>query len=150
MIHKELILEDLVLKVSATGEVFYGEELLKTTDNGNGYLYIRKMIKRKNYRFYVHRLVAMAFCENPNNYRYVDHKNKNKVDNRFDNLRWVSHQQNCETRNYSNVKKPTFQYPESTVNEVLALYKKGTGVMELARSFNIKRQTISSWIVRYT
>lgn len=41
-------------------------------------------------RFLVHRLVAAAFLENPNNLPFVDHINTNPRDNRAENLRWVS------------------------------------------------------------
>ena len=42
----------------------------------------------------VHRLVAKAFCENPNNHVVVDHINRIRDDNRAENLRWVTQSQN--------------------------------------------------------
>lgn len=45
---------------------------------------------------YCHVLVATEFIENPNNYEEVNHKNFNKLDNRVENLEWVSHDQNME------------------------------------------------------
>ena len=44
----------------------------------------------------VHRLVAMTFLENPNQYPEVDHKNNIKSDNRLENLQWVSSSQNSQ------------------------------------------------------
>lgn len=42
----------------------------------------------------IHRLVAIAFVPNPNNYPCIDHINDNPLDNRADNLQWCTHKFN--------------------------------------------------------
>lgn len=45
-------------------------------------------------RFFVHRIVAETFIPNPNGKDYVDHINRLRSDNRVENLRWVTREEN--------------------------------------------------------
>ncbi len=54
---------------------------------------LTKDYKQKFFR--VHRLVATAFIDNPNNLSIVNHKDENKQNNTVDNLEW------CDVR-YNN------------------------------------------------
>lgn len=47
----------------------------------------------------IHRLIAEAFLPNPLGLRDVDHIDGNKTNNRVENLRWVSHKENCNNPN---------------------------------------------------
>lgn len=70
------------------------EQLLKQVLQ-NGYLIVclHKDKIQKNVK--VHRLVVKAFLPNPENKRTIDHINRNKQDNRLENLRWATHSENC-------------------------------------------------------
>jgi len=62
-----------------------------------GYYYIQ--LGRGNCKR-VNRLVAQAFLPNPENLRDCDHINRNKLDNRVENLRWSSRSDNLKNRDY--------------------------------------------------
>ena len=57
----------------------------------NGY-YSVTLEKRK--RKSIHRLLCEVFIDNPDNLPCVDHINRNRLDNRLENLRWVSYRDN--------------------------------------------------------
>ena len=57
---------------------------------GKGYFQARLWKDNKEHRCYIHRLVAEAFIDNPNNYTQVDHIDTNKLNNTVWNLRWCT------------------------------------------------------------
>ena len=78
-------------------------------------------ITNKGYRSYTingksiegHRLVAEKYLSNPNNYPQVDHINRVRHDNRVENLRWVTRQQNCDNRIFGGTEQQAIDYLQS-------------------------------------
>jgi hypothetical protein len=80
---------DRYVKSSNGGlNLWKGKELKQCLRNGYKAVHLCKDGKHKSY--YVHRLVAIAFIDNPDNLPQINHKNENRTDNRIENLEWCS------------------------------------------------------------
>ena len=95
--------------VSAEGEIFKRYCKSRTTRERNDYYeivipsttqdgYPIVSIPGRRTMKLVHRLVAEAFIDNPRGCLEVDHINHNRQDNRVENLRWVTREENMVNR----------------------------------------------------
>mgnify|MGYP003397224197 CR=1 FL=1 len=73
-------------KKQGTGNYERMEKILSQRLNNNGYFIVDLYKNNKRTQFLVHRLVAMAFLHNPNNFLCVNHKDENRQNNHSDNL----------------------------------------------------------------
>lgn len=69
---------------------------LKPYKDKDGYLRVKLYSKDKSIWIGVHKVVAMTFLPNPNNYSMVNHKNFIRDDNRIDNLEWCDAKENVQ------------------------------------------------------
>lgn len=86
-------------KVSSEGRIMssYSKKLLtpvKSGPKGKDYYAITLVKDGFKKRFYIHKLVALAFIPNPQNLPCIDHLNTDRYDNRYRNLRWCSFSDN--------------------------------------------------------
>lgn len=119
-----------------TNERIINGKILTPINNGYGYMKITINGKKK----YVHQLVAQAFILNPNNYKCVNHKDENKLNNNVDNLEWCSVKYNCNygIRN-EKIGKKVIQY-DKQMNEI----RKYKTITEASKICNILISSISS------
>lgn len=128
----------------------YPERILKP-DICNGYYRIalwwgNKIIMRD----YLHRIIAKEFIPNPNQYKYINHKDGNKLNNSLENLEWCTATHNaCHAKNnglnnnrlenHANAKLTNIEV--SFIKEMFSL---GVSDSDIAEAYNCSRGTINS------
>lgn len=141
------------------GKKFCKGHVMATHINNAGYATVNLCKENKYRSFDVHRLVAIAFIEKANHYDFeVNHIDENKLNNRVDNLEWVTKSQNNThgtkvERQRVKVMKPVLQYsldgelikewPSATDAEI-ALSGKFTGA--ITRCIHGKSKTSHGFI----
>lgn len=131
--------------IDRNGNVFSHKlnRLLKPKIDKDGYKSVALTVDGTTKHLRVHRLVAITYIPNPNNYTIVNHINEIKDDNRVENLEWctVKYNNNYGSRNLKMSKskqlKPVLQL--SLTGEVVARFN---GVKEAMTLTGINRNCI--------
>jgi hypothetical protein len=92
----------------------------------SGYYHISLVNNKIRKIFKIHRLVALAFLDNPDNKPEVNHKDKNKLNNNLNNLEWMTKKENNQHKSVglvysSNKNKPVLRLNKNT-GEILQTY----------------------------
>ena len=105
------------------------EKILCEKKHTDGYLFVELYKNNTRKPITIHRLVAIAFIDNPQNLPCINHKDENKKNNKVDNLEWCTRKENtnygttqkrrAETvrTKHMNEKRTVIQYDEN-MNEV--------------------------------
>jgi hypothetical protein len=87
----EYINNSLKCKVSNYGRFMYSNNKIISGYKQNGYLKVS--LNKKVYA--LHRLVGYTFIPNPENKPVINHIDGNKLNNKLENLEWVTHKENA-------------------------------------------------------
>lgn len=123
------------------------EKVLKLGLNPNGYPCVQLCKDGEVKMFTVHRLVAVAFIENPNNYNVVNHLDSNPQNNCYQNLEWTTMKGNTShSIKYGSFKKlnGSEPYPSDHPKLVKAreLIEQGVSMRKIAKDLHICRNVL--------
>lgn len=94
------------------------EKILKSIKINSGYLCINLCKEGKIKHYLIHRLVASAFINNPDNLLEINHIDEDKTNNRVENLEWCSRDYNTNfgTRNEKIAERRTKRILQFTLD----------------------------------
>jgi len=104
-------------------------KILKLQIDKQGYYSVNLCTNNITRRLWVARLVGIAFIPNPENKPEIDHINRIRTDNRVENLRWVSHSENC----INTVR------PNRLGHKYISKHKTGEGYNVQSKTHNMKK-----------
>lgn len=137
--------------VTSCGRVwsYKRNKFLKPYKEHRGYLRVDLMKDGVNTHHKIHRLVAKAYIQNPNNLKQVNHKDENKENNIVNNLEWCTNYYNSHygTKNHrigmANKNHPSFSKKvfcvelDQTFESISeATRKTGVSVSQISRCCN--------------
>lgn len=136
-------------EVSNLGQVRRKPQVLKPGSIPSGHLTVALCKgKGRAKSMYVHRLVALAFLENPESKPIVNHKNGNPKDNDLRNLEWATSSENIAHGYRSNGRRVATELKVIAINsdgETVMSFRSGA---DAAKLLNVTTGAIWSAIRR--
>ena len=110
---------------------------------GSEYKYVGLSKNDKPKNFSVHRLVARAFVQNPNNLPEVNHIDEDKSNNRADNLEWVTRIENeHHGTKTERAARTRYRRPVEALNEKGEVVARYDRIADAAKALGLNISTI--------
>lgn len=106
--------------------------------DNNGYCFVKLSKDNTRKHFKVHRLVGLAFIENPENKPEIDHIDRDKKNNHILNLRWTTKSENCFNRPSSLNKKKYWIIHAKTIERFRIIWGQNGG--KKSKTFNTREE----------
>ena len=91
----------------------------------------------------IHRLVALHYIPNPENKRCVDHINRDRSDNRLENLRWATHCENNQNKGTDPKNKSGHKYVSyDKRDDVWKFQRKEKNKYKIQKYFKTKNEAL--------
>jgi hypothetical protein len=100
---------------------------------------------------FVHRLVAKYFIPNPENLPQVNHMDGDKLNNRADNLEWVTNQENrdhavANNLHHTGPKTEMGRLVLSKIDEIRDMRAYGVGILKISKDLGVPYQLIQKYL----
>ena len=126
-------------EVSTFGNLRKAGIIIGGSINNRGYRYFQLQREGKRVNYLYHNLVANAFIgERPLKYD-IDHINRNKLDNRLDNLRYITHKENM--KNQDRYKENVDRYKSGRIRPP----SEATGVRRVKGEGQLYKRPCGNW-----
>ena len=113
--------------------------------------YVKVRINKKDY--FVHRLVAIAYLNNPQKKDTVNHIDGDKSNNHVNNLEWCTRSENCKHAYDTGLHKPYKGLKDKGNNnffeEWINLIKQGMSMRKIGKEYNVSHRTVGNVIKKY-
>ena len=120
-------------------------KILYIKKHRDGYLQVSLSKDGKYNYLYIHRLVGKHFISNPQNKKFINHKDGNKKNNFVGNLEWCTKSENMihATILVPNYAERRSKLTSIQVREIRRMLAMGKSQAEIGRHFGVGQTTIS-------